>query len=374
MQKNKAFYWELCVFLSMFMGFRYRVGGDSLWYNNMFDEDFYPSLDELLSGYDFAANYFYPGWLFLNAMVKSTVGEFWGVQLLQALFVNIVCFYIFDKYCREQKYICLLVYYFFYFLYFNTEIMRESISASFFFLAYKYVVEKKWGKYYAVCMLAFLFHPSAVVVFVIPALLVFSYLLNRHFYIYYTVIVIMSFLLTYNIQTFISAMPTEFIMSKADYYMTRDMSFNGIVGTIIMKLLPVVALLPFVKKYLRRNTEENAFFKLYLIYLVISAFSIFTDGFYRLLNYFMPVMVILVAKSVAVMSRQRRMTLSKMLGIMAIIVMTLVQVRYYFFVDLVNIGKSEFKYYQLWYPYHSVLEGQSYKEREIMYFKSMGHY
>lgn len=372
-KRSNQVYWGLCVLLSLFIGLRYRVGGDSLWYNNMFDDGFYPSLSELINGYDFIDAYFYPGWLFLNAAVKSFLGEFWGVQLLQATFVNITCFYVFDKYCKEQRYTCLLIYYFFYFLYFNTEIMRESVSASFFFLSYKYINERKWGKYYIFCLCAFLFHPSAIVTFIIPLLLVYSNLLKRHFYFYYIILFLLAFLLTYTVQTLISIMPTEFIAYKADYYMSREKNFNGVVGTLVMKVLPVLGLLPIIKKNFRRTAEEDTLFKLFLIYLIVYTFSIFTDGFYRLLNYFMPVIVIQMSRALYAIKKQKIMTKSRLLGIMALCAMTLVQVRYYFFTDLNNIGSADFKYYKLWYPYHSIFDGQKNSERETMYFRSMGH-
>lgn len=372
-QKSGLTYWGLCAFLSLFMGLRYRVGGDSLWYNNMFDEGIYPSLKELLDGYDFVAAYFYPGWLLLNATVKSFIGEFWGVQLLQASFVNFTCFYVFDKFCKERRYTCVFIYYFFYFFYFNTEIMRESISASFFFLSYKYINERRWGKYYLFCLLAFLFHPSAIITFIIPILFIYSNLLKRHFYIYYILIFVLAFLLTYSQQFLTSLMPTEFIAGKATDYMSQEKTFNGVFGVLIMKVLPVLGLLPLINKHCRRNVEEDTLFKLFIVYLIIETFSIFTSGFYRLLNYFMPVAVIQMAKALYVINAQKVLTRAKLIGVMALCMMTLVQVRYYFFTDLKNIGSAEFKYYQLWYPYHSIFDGQKDNERETMYFRSMGH-
>ena len=372
-RKSNLMYWGLCAFLSLFIGFRYRVGGDTLWYNNMFDDGTYPSLKELFNGYDFIASYFYPGWLFLNAAVKSFIGEFWGVQLLQALFVNIVCFHVFNKYCNERRYTCLLIYYFFYFLYFNTEIMRESISASFFFLSFGCINERKWGKYYVFCLLAFLFHPSAIITFIIPILLIYSQLLKRHFKFYYILIVILAIMLTYSVQTLVSIMPTEFIAYKADSYLSQEKTFNGVAGVLIMKVLPVLGLLPVVNKNFRKTVEEDTFYKLFLLYLIIDTFSMFASGFYRMLNYFMPVMVIQMSNATYAIRIQRRMTKSKIFGILALCILILVQVRYYFFRNLEDIGSSEFKYYRRWYPYHSIFDKQKNNERETMYFKSMGH-
>ena len=108
--------WILFVLVA---GLRYRVGGDSLYY-----QDIYPSfpLFKDLRNYGLYENGYGPLWYLFCATTKAIDTRFFIMQIIHALIINTAMVFFFNKYSRHLL-ACLLLYYVFYFLYFNMEIL-----------------------------------------------------------------------------------------------------------------------------------------------------------------------------------------------------------------------------------------------------------
>src|SRR5690606_12351352 len=86
-------------------------------------------------------------WILLNSACKTIIDDFAVLQFIHTIFVNAVVFWFFNKYTK-YKFTSLFIYLLFYYLYYNTEILRESIAISFFLLAYPALTAGKWFKYF----------------------------------------------------------------------------------------------------------------------------------------------------------------------------------------------------------------------------------
>ena len=168
--KNLWFYSSL-VILILLAGLRYRVGGDTLLvYMHVFER--YPTIREL-STFDFKTAEYNPLWYIFNAPF-ATLKSFTLFQIAHAIVVNSTFFWFFRKYAPTAYFTAILVYYFGYYVYFNMEILRESLCLCLMLLAYPFLEKRRFIPYYMLCIVALFMHMSAVVMFVIPLTLIFK--------------------------------------------------------------------------------------------------------------------------------------------------------------------------------------------------------
>lgn len=163
-KKLKSSFWWYFLFsyMTLFMGLRYGVGGDTI--NYMGDYEYIPDL----RNYTFISlNRFDPGFNFLMSAGKSISDEFIGFQFLHILILNTLIFYILNQYTK-YKYSTFLCALFTFYYYFATEILRESIAVLIFVINYKNLVDKKWIKYYLLVLVSILFHKSASFLLILP--------------------------------------------------------------------------------------------------------------------------------------------------------------------------------------------------------------
>ena len=172
---GKLFIWFfLYIYMVLLMGLRYKVGGDTL---NYMDWHYYaPSLSEWKL-FD-VSNPYEPGFTLLGSFSRSISKEFWVFELIHAFILNTCIFYFIAK-NTKYRFLGLFICFLFYYLYFSTEILRESIAVFVFVLNYKYFEKKQWLKYYISVFVACLFHISAVFLIILP--LMRSVKMNQYF-------------------------------------------------------------------------------------------------------------------------------------------------------------------------------------------------
>ena len=113
------------------------------------------------------------GYLFLNSLVKTMGLNFYGFTLIHSM-IFYLCMYIgLKRYTKNFNYF-LVVFLYKMFFYDTFISMRQSISIAIFFIAVQFIEKRKPIKYFALCILAFLFHNSAIILF--P----WHYLLKNH--------------------------------------------------------------------------------------------------------------------------------------------------------------------------------------------------
>ena len=164
-KKGKIIVWAfLYIYLLLLIGFRYRVGGDTINYMGYYEwqsdlENYQVTFGDIMQ----------PGYNFLCAVTKSISPDFYVFQLLHSFIVNTLLFIFISK---NTKYIfsALFVFFFMSYMNFTCEVMRESIAALIFAFLYKPLIQKKWMIYYLGVTLCMMFHLSAFILIIFPFL------------------------------------------------------------------------------------------------------------------------------------------------------------------------------------------------------------
>lgn len=152
------------IVLCIISGTRYNIGGSDYGvYKQIFEKSpvlFKSSIDVSLKVFESIGVEI--GYLFFNSIVKTLGFNFYGLTLIHSIFFY-TCMYIgLKKYVKNFNFFIIIFLYKLF--YYNTFIsMRQSIAIAIFFLVFKYIEERKFFKYAFGCILAFLFHNSAII-------------------------------------------------------------------------------------------------------------------------------------------------------------------------------------------------------------------
>lgn len=234
----------LFVYLTLLMGLRYHVGGDSLTYEGVFQ------FSSDLSTWEFDYLYIYqPGFTFLYAVAKSIKDSFTTFQIIHALLLNIMLFIFIWKNTR-YRFIALAIIEYTVYLYFSTEILRECLAVMVFALNFPSYRDRKWLKFYLGVALAMLFHPSAVILVILP--LMHSWRFNRRYLMYCAGIVIMFPVLLKSLHF----LPSNVISDKAEGYAG---GFYGFFATFTYLLSG--GLFPLFYLFLNRKNKNGVKFE-----------------------------------------------------------------------------------------------------------------
>lgn len=194
--KNKdQLYWTICVIFIIVSGLRYKIGGDTLGYMETWK--LYPNIWNFNWFYDIEqTKAFYPelerhryGWFIYVMFLKGIVNDYYILQICNAVILNIAIFKTINKYSYYPFITLLILYFNFKFFELEFEVMRECIAVSVYLLiAFDHYVNKKWIKYYIGTIIAYLIHPSAIAMFILP---IFRYI-NWNFKAYTIIFVVTS--------------------------------------------------------------------------------------------------------------------------------------------------------------------------------------
>lgn len=162
--KTKDFVlWGLLYFvLVLIIGLRYKVGGDTYNYMAYFEYapelPFWTPID--VSGFE-------PGFTLFSSLIKTYFDD---IYIYQSIISAIMTFFLmrFIKQNTIYKYLAFLLIYVAVYLYFSTEVIRESLAVVAFLQIYPLLEKKKYFLYYPLCLLLLTFHSSAVITLFIP--------------------------------------------------------------------------------------------------------------------------------------------------------------------------------------------------------------
>jgi hypothetical protein len=358
--EDKLNYNLLLVFLILLSGLRFRVGGDSLGY--MDDFNGLPTLSQL-GTFDFKSAYYDPLWYIFNALIKSIFDDFTFFQLVQSIIVNTTIFWVIKKYSR-YKYWSVLFYYVLYYLYFNTEILRESLAVCVFLCSIPFLLKRKWLAYYLFAFIGFNFHSSALVLFFIP------FLFRRLKISYYVIVVSLLILFTFFITPFQFFSPFYFnerIYEKAFTYTNIDFNIYG----VFMQFISVLPVIGFQRIRKINKLETHKFEYLMTAYIVIGLLSLVITGFYRFLNFLSIFSVIYIVDTSIFIFRHRKYQIKKLVLVNFFLTILFCYQAYIMFRDTSQYQPYT-KFYNRYIPYYSVFNRTVDKPRENLYFKSMG--
>lgn len=165
-RKYKRLYNILLLINILIFGLRYRVGGDTLNYMLMFDASTTLSNFSFINPLDPTAA---PLFTLLMSICKTLCSNFVLFQIVHSTILNVTIFAFLKRYSINPFW-SFILFYLILGLYFNTEIMKETLAICMFLLGYKYLLNKNLKRYYIYAVLGIGFHYGAVILLVIPFL------------------------------------------------------------------------------------------------------------------------------------------------------------------------------------------------------------
>lgn len=356
--KKKAganFSYNLLLFiLILIAGLRYKVGGDSQNYFNYFDK--IPFLSTL-PNYDFIDSPYDPFWIVLSSMSKTLINDFTFFQIIHAIIVNTIIFWFIKKYAMF-RFTAVFLYLCGAYLYFNMEIMRESLAICVFLLAYPSFREKKWFNYYAMAIAAFLFHSSAIILFLFPLLRYVKMNLFNFIIIGLVFIVSVYFREIIDLVLF-----TSRISEKFNAYSNVQLNIFGIISNFLF-----YCLIPFVIVQLnnRLNRFESKFEELIFLYFFLAMVFLYIPGFARFLNYLTSFLFIYLGDFINSIMNSKKLRKVRFLYVLIVFVLISFSKIQYYLIDTSKSAKGTHQF-NLWYPYSSVFEKEEYRYRELIF-------
>lgn len=356
----QKYYYFLYAIVVLLFGLRNFVGGDTIGYMNMWSG--LPTLDKL-GVFDFINAKYAPMWYIFNAVCKSINGEFWTFQIFHAIIVNAVIFYTISKY-SNYRFTAILFFALSELLYFNCEILRESLSVSCGLLAFNYYVDKKWGKYYILALLALSFHKSAVCLLFLP--LIYNYTSTKISNKQLAILVVCGFVFSTFVLPYAVRVFMPFFADSFEGYSTMHRA--SILGTLRSCLF--VVLLTYLIKHYETSDEHDIVIvgtKFYLLAQVIGLFlPIFST---RFINYFLIYYIILLADFVW---NHRGAHKLLVLALYANFLFGIVRQQTKDVSSWVSSTAHDYYFYEIYIPYYTIFEDiptDVYLHRKAIYYQ-----
>lgn len=337
----------LCLVLVLIAALRYRVGGDTIRYMDAFNS--YPSLDRIKTS-DFDREGVMPLSILFISFCKSISQNFYVLQLIHALIINVTIFYFVKKHTRFI-FSTILFYIVWSYLEFNTEIIKESLAICVVLWGFDNLMKKRYVRYYLFCIIALGFHLSALIAFIFPLF----YKIKFNFWgILICSVLLIIFTMVYTLlPEYFKAL--NFITEDAETMIRRyyeEESSMGNISTWILYLsrwiiLPFLCIL-FVRK--GRYMLSFPFVGLVLLSVILSYFTQYSFAFHRFLNYLAPFMWILLGTAMVSIPTIKTLSIFRKQSLLLIIFFSLyatVSINLIFMIP----GKEDvYKYF----PYTSV--------------------
>ncbi len=351
--------WAYCelVMLILIAGLRYRVGGDTLIYMNMFED--YPTIGEL-SDFDFAEAKYNPFWYIYNSVFKTFGDSFVFFQIVQAIIVN-VCFFRFFRRYSKFFFTCVFVYYFGYYCYFNMEIQREILCICMLLEAYPFLERRKLLPYFLMCAAATFMHIAAVVLFFFPLVLLVK---KDNFWLALGVVAGMFVLLHFvNIIDILTDIAFEgHLAVSVKAYLAKDAP--NAIGILVMMLITVpFLLLMYMRQYY--GYKNDALMGALLLFLfVFQTMATVIGVSTRFSNYLMPFGIVFIVNTFLGNFWEIRKTMFSKLLISGVLFVYFFNLTYYYLKKQDDAVRGA-QMYNVFVPYHSIFDPQEDKRREM---------
>lgn len=221
------------------------------------------------------------------------------VQLIHATFVNGLIF----KYIRRHSpyiFTCVFFYAIMEFLYYNTQIMRGSMSIVICLYANDYFLGRKWLKGYLLLVIAMMFHAQTVLMFIMPFLFFLRFNLKGLIVLCaaFAIGQFAGMLLNDYAELLMSDENTS-IGDKAMMYANSDIYSNEMgLKWIIWTMCPRITYLFLTLWYLKRYDSSNGLLRLEPMFMLFCFFMMIQAGFniaYRYVAYYTVYAAILYA-------------------------------------------------------------------------------
>ncbi|MBD5278995.1 MAG: EpsG family protein [Bacteroides sp.] len=336
---RKSIFVTLGVYMILIIGFRYKVGVDTL--NYMREYRFIPTIDQLFSGDYTVKTRYEPGYLLICSLCKSISSQFWPVQIVISLLTTSGIFIFIYRNCKNI-FLGVMFFIILQWLYFTTEILREGVAVSIFLVNYKNLEEKKWGKYVLGCIGSMMFHYSAIITFFFP----FVKLLDKKILFYILCICFLG--ITPLVEKLNDILNIASISGRISWYISgaQNLNLNWRLGELIRSAFPAITVLVINTLYHESPTFKSVL--LLQILLCAGAFAI-PIIFSRFTNY---TTLFVTIASANLISKDHVQIWMKAL-----------------FISVIILSQSYYLYSMAphWLPYSSIFYPENYPERRQIY-------
>lgn len=293
---KRTVYIAIQLFLILFAGLRYRIGGDTMQYIYSFYH-VYPTLSDFsFVDYPIGKD---PLFVLINSLVLSLGGRFYWVQLIQSSFVVILVFKYFERHSR-YLFTCAFFFFLLCYTYYCMEIMRASISIAVSLYANDYIMEKKWIKGVLLYFVSIIFHAQAILLLLLP--LFFSLKLNIKGVLVLVLAFISGIVIQKQFGDFISLMMfSDSINSKAEWYANEDIyseSFGNI-NYFIVFIMPLIIYPLMALLYMKRYGFDKQIERLQPFVMLSLSFLFIQINFqiaFRYVDYYLIYIIILLVE------------------------------------------------------------------------------
>lgn len=378
-EKNKwRWYYFIMTILICISGFRYRLGIDSIRYENYFY-----SYQDTLASFDFSGLNllrYEPLYELFGIICKTIVPEFWFMQLMQALLVNSIVFYFFKRF-TSNVFMAITIYTLSQFLGYTMETMRAGCAISMMLLGY--VQFKKGRDFLSIFyfILSFLFHYESIIL--IPLYIYLKLYDNRismgkwyWFSIMLTIVlspIVVMFFGRYIEFLSLTSRMSGSIDSYGDggFFETKLNVVGMLSSFIVIVLVPLLSIYSLKRIYCKYTHEAII---LWSIFILVFSLDIFV--FYRYKEYFAPFIILLLADAFDL--KKMYVSRNHIIKLQSFVVKCVIILFPFFYSSVLGKLKTDpearVEYYWEYYPYTSIFNPQTYKEREAMYNRYIGGY
>lgn len=330
----------LCVYVILVIGFRYKVGVDTISYMKAYR--FIPPLADFSFPKTLFSTRYEPAFVLISGICKSFTNEFWPVQMILAIITTIGVFVFLYRYC-ENAFVGVLFYFLLQCLYFSTEVLRESAAVGIFLLNYKNLQERRWLAYYLLSIISIAFHYSAIIIWFLP----FARILKPN--ILFLVLCICFISITPLVEKLNNILQIAAISGRITMYVdsAQALNLNWRLGELIHAAFPAMIVLG-VSRLLKLKSDFQYLILLQLL-LCMGAFAI-PLIFSRFTNYTTMFVTVVLANLITLPQVK---TWLKAVIISSVL---LTQTYYYY-----NMADRWFPYVSIFYPEDIPLRNQLYR-------------
>lgn len=358
-------YNAVLVILILIAGLRFRLGEDTINYIYMFYHDTPELLD--LDTDAFLSSDQPPLWILLNSIVKSFGGRFFVVQLFQAAILNILLLKYFKKH-SPYPFACVTLFFIWRYQLYSMVVMKAAIALSIILFANDFFLEKKYIKGFLLIIVATGFHQMSLLLMITP------FLLFLRFNLIGLIVLVGAFLVGAFLQSklgdvFALFEIAEGTSNKLDDYLGSDfMTQNHNLNFFIVNIFPIILYPVLSIVYLKRNCKDSHILNLEPILMIALLFQMMQFSInimYRYIYIYTPYYIIYIVHFFMEFSKNS-LLLQKSLAYVRtfmVILPLLVSLAYLFPLTYVDF-----------YPYSSVIEKSTDKEREKFYAGLVLHY
>ena len=361
---DKSHYRILLVLFILMSGLSYRLGIDTVRYENTFDTAFNTSFDwnSIFSYEGSWSNE--PLWVLLNWLVYNTVGEFWVLKLIVSCFVNITIFWFIRKH-SDTPFTCVLLYFILgTFFQLNYQVLREAVAVSFFLIAFDKLISGKVGliKYFIFLLPAILFHRFALVSFLFPLFVNFRY--GKRYYISVLIVFLITPVFSYLMDSFLNIQFLNLVLGESISGYKESIMYGittrNIFGYITIALFSVIPLVLLLNNSKRDQIQSLSL--LYIIVLILRMSSLVI--LYRINNYLALPFIISFASSISNSCYKKSFALSR-ISLMNSITPFVICLIIYMGTSIRQMVTSD--EFVMYYPYSSIIDKSMDPDRESFY-------